>query len=96
MTRLITWPVGGSTAGTPISDTDDGLGDPTATPPVPASGVSITSGPLDSMVETFGGSGLAIQVAGQPVAVGGAFYVPANVRVKLTYTTAPTWVWRTL
>ncbi len=67
-----------------------------AQPAVPASGVALNSPVgVDAMVYITGGTVTAVAING--VATGltsGGFYVATGDSITLTYTVAPTWVWR--
>lgn len=65
-----------------------------STPVVPASGSTIQSSRADALVYVTGGSNVSISINGTSTGLGsGAFLVPYNGSLTITYTSAPTWNW---
>lgn len=65
-----------------------------STPAVPASGTAFTNNQNSSMVYISGGTVTQINVANINTGrTSGAFYIPMNRSITLTYSVAPTWVW---
>lgn len=66
-----------------------------ATPAVPASTVAVANNAgVDCEVYITGGTVTAVTVGGVATGLtGGAFRVPVNQTIAITYSVAPTWTW---